>query len=176
MTIEPSLLGAPFRRDSSSSEFDEVKRRLLIVNPSQDLRYQGSSEPPLLSRSPASPAQPQGGWLVEEDMNRVHLNNRKSGTVQESGALKTDKHRARQNVPFHGTLSSASARLPSQVSGVRSEEVCAISVSFKCLLGWFASFKFQQKMCMICRDIQIVNHRGTILLWQFHYLVCIYVV
>lgn len=119
---KPSLLGAPFRRDSSSSEFDEVKRRFLIVNPSQDLRYQGSSEPPLLSRSPASPIEPQGGWLVEEDMNRVQLNNRKSGTVQESGALKTDKHRARQNVRFHGTLGSASVRLPSQVSEVWGEE------------------------------------------------------
>lgn len=144
--IEPSLLGAPFRRDSSSSEFDEVKRRFLIVNPSQDLRYQGSSEPPLLSRSPASPIEPQGGWLIEEDMNRVQLNNRKSGTVQESGALKTDKHRARQNVRFHGTLGSASVRLPSQVSEVWGEEVCAISFSFKCLLGYeLASFKFQQK-------------------------------
>ncbi|KAF7144511.1 hypothetical protein RHSIM_Rhsim04G0128900 [Rhododendron simsii] len=119
---KPSLLGAPFRRDSSSSEFDEVKRRFFIVNPSQDLRCQGSSEPPLLSRSPASPIEPQGGWLVEEDMNRVQLNNRKSGTVQESGALKTDKHRARQNVRFHGTLGSASVRLPSQVSEVRGEE------------------------------------------------------
>ncbi|KAH7844554.1 hypothetical protein Vadar_029285 [Vaccinium darrowii] len=93
---KPSLLGAPFRRESSFSEFDEVKRRFLIVNPSQDLRYQGSSEPPLLSRSPAFPIQPQGGWLVEEDINRGQFNNRKSG--------------------------SASARLPSQVSEVRGEE------------------------------------------------------
>lgn len=102
--IEPSLLGAPFRRESSFSEFDEVKRRFLIVNPSQDLRYQGSSEPPLLSRSPAFPIQPQGGWLVEEDINRGQFNNRKSGTVQESCALIADNRRACQNLPFHVAL------------------------------------------------------------------------
>lgn len=122
---KPSLLGAPFRRDSSSSESDEVKRRFLFVNPSQDIRYQSLGEPPLLSRLPAPlpviPIQPQGGWLVEEDINRGHFNNRNSGTVQESDSLKIDKQRAHQNPPFHGTPGSTPG-LSSHISEVKGEE------------------------------------------------------
>ncbi|KAJ4704459.1 RNA polymerase II C-terminal domain phosphatase-like [Melia azedarach] len=59
----PSLLGAPARRDSGS-----VKHGL-------DLRNQGSGQPPLLPRLPT-----QGGWIVEEDVNRVHQNNRPGST------------------------------------------------------------------------------------------------
>ncbi|XP_057498908.1 RNA polymerase II C-terminal domain phosphatase-like 2 [Actinidia eriantha] len=122
---KPSLLGAPFRRDISSSESDEVKRRFLIVNPSQALRYQGSSGPPLLSRLPSnlsvSAVQQEGGWLVEEDINRGRFNTRNSGTVPESGALKTDKQCARQNLPIY-VAPGPTARLPSRVSEVKGEE------------------------------------------------------
>lgn len=57
------MLGAPARRDSGS-----VKHGL-------DLRNQGSGQPPLLPRLPT-----QGGWIVEEDVNRVHQNNRPGST------------------------------------------------------------------------------------------------
>uniref|UniRef100_A0A5B7B4W3 protein-serine/threonine phosphatase n=1 Tax=Davidia involucrata TaxID=16924 RepID=A0A5B7B4W3_DAVIN len=124
---KPSLLGAPFRRDSSFSESDpDMRRRFLIMNHGQDVRYQGSGEPPLLSRLPAqlpvTPMQPKGGWLVEEDINRGHFNNRASGTVQESEALKPDKLQARQNSFNHGAPGSAPAGLPSQVPQLKGEE------------------------------------------------------
>ncbi|KAJ0028535.1 hypothetical protein Pint_35192 [Pistacia integerrima] len=65
---KPSLLGAPVRRENSS------------VRPGLDLRNQSSGQPPLLPRLPvptsSSSIQPQGGWIVEEEVNRVHQNNR----------------------------------------------------------------------------------------------------
>ncbi|XP_031261443.1 RNA polymerase II C-terminal domain phosphatase-like 2 isoform X2 [Pistacia vera] len=65
---KPSLLGAPVRRENSS------------VRPGLDLRNQSSGQPPLLPRlpvpTPSSSIQPQGGWIVEEEVNRVHQNNR----------------------------------------------------------------------------------------------------
>ncbi|XP_052172563.1 RNA polymerase II C-terminal domain phosphatase-like 2 isoform X2 [Diospyros lotus] len=122
---KPSLLGAPFRRDGAFSESDpESKRRFLIVNPSQDKRYTVSGEPHLLSRLPTqlpiTPAQPQGGWLVEEDNNRGHLTNR--NPVQESDALKTDKQRTCQTPSHLGTASSTSAGLLSHMSEVKGKE------------------------------------------------------
>ncbi|XP_059667967.1 RNA polymerase II C-terminal domain phosphatase-like 2 isoform X2 [Cornus florida] len=124
---KPSLLGAPFRRDSNFSESDpDVKRRFLIMNHGQDLRYQGSGEPPLLSRLPTQltipTIQPQGGWLVEEDMDRGHSNNRASGTLQESDLLKAEKQRARQDSLNHSTSGSATAGLISHIPQVRGEE------------------------------------------------------
>ncbi|KAL6998413.1 protein-serine,threonine phosphatase [Sarracenia purpurea var. burkii] len=122
---KPSLLGVPFKRDNSSSESDEVKRRFLIVNPSQDIRYQGLGEAPLLSRLPIQPSvtpiKPQGGWLIDEDINRGHFNNRDSVTVQESDALKTDKKQACQNPPCD-TPGSTPAGVTSCVSEVKGEQ------------------------------------------------------
>lgn len=114
--VEPSLLGAPFRRDSTFPESDpDMKRRFPMMNHNQDVRYRGSGEPPLLSRLPAPlpapPIQSPGGWLVEEDNSRTHFNSRASGIVQGTDALRPDKQRARQN-PF------------SHVSEVKNEEVC----------------------------------------------------
>ncbi|XP_044480786.1 RNA polymerase II C-terminal domain phosphatase-like 2 [Mangifera indica] len=64
---KPSLLGTPVRRENSS------------MRPGLDLRNQSSGQPSLLPRLAAqtssSPIQPQGGWIVEEDVNKVHLNN-----------------------------------------------------------------------------------------------------
>ncbi|XP_044494702.1 RNA polymerase II C-terminal domain phosphatase-like 2 [Mangifera indica] len=64
---KPSLLGAPIRRENSS------------VRPGLDLRNQSSSQPPLLPRLPvqtsSSLMQAQGGWIMEEDVNRVYQNN-----------------------------------------------------------------------------------------------------
>ncbi|CAN1303749.1 RNA polymerase II C-terminal domain phosphatase-like 2 [Linum perenne] len=65
-SIEPSLLGAPVRRD---------------------MRNQNSGQPPLLSRVPApSIVQPQGGWLVEDDVAKVYqpANSRPLGIVHEA--------------------------------------------------------------------------------------------
>ncbi|CAN1303750.1 RNA polymerase II C-terminal domain phosphatase-like 2 [Linum perenne] len=63
---KPSLLGAPVRRD---------------------MRNQNSGQPPLLSRVPApSIVQPQGGWLVEDDVAKVYqpANSRPLGIVHEA--------------------------------------------------------------------------------------------
>ncbi|XAR50850.1 Phosphoprotein phosphatase [Bertholletia excelsa] len=118
---KPSLLGAPVRRENNSSESDSEARRRFVVNPSQDARYRGSGEPPLLSRTPGPvpifPLQPQGGWLVEEDANRVHFNNRNSGTVEDS-----DKQQVRQNPPSHCTSGSPLLGFPSHASGLKVEE------------------------------------------------------
>ncbi|CAN0879795.1 RNA polymerase II C-terminal domain phosphatase-like 2 [Linum grandiflorum] len=74
---KPSLLGAPVRRD---------------------MRNQNSGQPPLLSRVPApSSAQPHGGWLVEDDVSKVHANSRPLGTVQETETLKADRQRTLPN-------------------------------------------------------------------------------
>ncbi|CAK9165577.1 unnamed protein product [Ilex paraguariensis] len=124
---KPSLLGAPFRRDSSFSESDpDVKRRLLLMNHGQDARYRGSGEPPILSRLPAQPPAPpiqaQGGWLVEEDINRGHFDNRASGFGPESDALRTDKARARHNSISYGPSASTPVGLASQVAQAKTEE------------------------------------------------------
>lgn len=129
--LEPSLLGAPFRRDISFSESDpDVKRRLLTMNHSQDLRYRGSGDPPLLSRLPGQlpvPAiQPQGGRLSEEDINRGRFNNQPSGIVQGSDLFRPDRQRARQNSLGPSTLSSVTLGFPSHVMEVKSEEVCLL--------------------------------------------------
>jgi RNA polymerase II C-terminal domain phosphatase-like 1/2 len=106
---EPSLLGAPVRRD---------------------LRNQNSGQPPLLSRIPAaiplSSLQPQGGWLVEEDTSRAQSNNRPSATAQELDSLKSDKLRGLQNPLAHGASASAPApsSLVSHASELKAEEVC----------------------------------------------------
>lgn len=64
---EPSLLGAPVRRDCSS-----MKHGL-------DLRNQNSGQPPLLARIPtqlsSSSIQLPGGWKGE-DANQAYQNNR----------------------------------------------------------------------------------------------------
>uniref|UniRef100_A0A2P2M1I3 protein-serine/threonine phosphatase n=1 Tax=Rhizophora mucronata TaxID=61149 RepID=A0A2P2M1I3_RHIMU len=99
---KPSLLGAPGRRD---------------------IRNQNSGQPPLLSRVPAplSLSAVQGGWLVEEDMGRVHLNHRPSGPVQEADPLKSDK--LRQQNPFALSTSASNPNdLASHASQVKGEE------------------------------------------------------
>ncbi|KAL5806939.1 hypothetical protein ACOSQ3_029823 [Xanthoceras sorbifolium] len=75
-SYRPSLLGAPIRRDSNS-----VKHGL-------DLRNQSSGQPPLLPRLPgqisSSSIHPQGGWIVEEDSDRVYQNIRPASTSHAS--------------------------------------------------------------------------------------------
>ncbi|KAK2969343.1 hypothetical protein RJ640_027585 [Escallonia rubra] len=124
---KPSLLGAPFKRDTSFSESDEDIKRRFLMNPSQDARYRGL-EPPILSRLPAQVLvphmHPQGGWLVEEDISRGHLNNQ-AGTIQGSDALRPDKWReqGRQNILSHSTLGPVPVGIQSHASAMKSEVV-----------------------------------------------------
>ncbi|GAV75470.1 dsrm domain-containing protein/NIF domain-containing protein [Cephalotus follicularis] len=115
---KPSLLGAPIRRDFSSSD---------PVKPGLDLRNQSSGQPPLLSRLPAQTSsylsQPPGGWLVEEDIKKTHLHNRPSAFAQESDASKSDKLRVNQN-PSPSTPGSNSTGLLAHASKVKSEKAC----------------------------------------------------
>lgn len=108
---KPSLLGAPFRRDNSFSEADgDGKRRYPILNPSQDMRYCGSAEPPLLSKVPQKPPilpipSSQGGWLVEDDLNKGQMGSRSPGIFQESDASRYPKQRVHQNFLSQGATS-----------------------------------------------------------------------
>lgn len=79
--IEPGLLGAPIRRDNSSMKHGF------------DLRNQNSAQPPLPK------LHGQGGWIVEEEVNRVLPNNR----------------------PV-----SIATGLPSHTSQAKGEEVCFV--------------------------------------------------
>ncbi|OIT26425.1 PREDICTED: RNA polymerase II C-terminal domain phosphatase-like 2 isoform X2 [Nicotiana attenuata] len=121
---KPSLLGAPFRRDNSFSEVDaDGKRRYPMLNPSQDSRYRGSAEPPLLSRVPQKPPilpiPSQGGWLVEDDLNKGHLGSRSPGIFQESDASRSDKQRGHLNLLSQGATSMV---LPTYASTGKNEE------------------------------------------------------
>ncbi|XP_021289619.1 RNA polymerase II C-terminal domain phosphatase-like 2 isoform X3 [Herrania umbratica] len=125
----PTLLGASIRRDSNIIDSDyDMKRRALGTKQSLDLRNQSSVQPPLLSKVPAqissSSILPQGGWLVEEDNNKAHLNDRSSGSAQESDATKSDKLR-NQNPFSHSAPGSVSTGLPSHASQVKVEEARA---------------------------------------------------
>jgi hypothetical protein len=122
--VEPGLLGAPVRRDCISSDRDyDMKRGLLTTKRGPDLRNQSSGEPPILSRlttQSASVMQPQGGWLVEDDISRGHSNNRPLGFVQEAEPLKPDKQCAHLNPVPPSTPGSTPTGLFSQPF----EEVC----------------------------------------------------
>ncbi|KAK9026801.1 hypothetical protein V6N11_039635 [Hibiscus sabdariffa] len=124
----PMSLGASVRRDNNSSDSDyDMKRRALGTRQSLDLKNQSSVQPLHLPKFPvqtSSSVVPQGGWLVEEDINEGHLNDRPSGTVQESDAMKSDKLRAYQNPFSQTTPGSVSAGLPSHASQVKVEEAC----------------------------------------------------
>ncbi|XP_015087835.1 RNA polymerase II C-terminal domain phosphatase-like 2 [Solanum pennellii] len=122
---KPSLLGAPFRRDNSFSEADgDGKRRHPILNPSQDMRYRGSAEPPLLPRVPQKPPilpiPPLGGWLVEDDLNKGHMGGRSPGIFQESDASRYAKQRGHQNFLSQG---ATNMMLPSYASAGKNGEV-----------------------------------------------------
>lgn len=123
----PGLLGPPVRRDSFSDRDHEMKRGVGTMKFGLELRNQSSGEPPLLSRVPmqlsAPPVQAQGGWLIEDDINRGPLRNRPLGLVQESDVLKPEKQRTHQNLSLHTTSGSTSTGLLSQTSEVKSEEV-----------------------------------------------------
>ncbi|XP_015897198.2 RNA polymerase II C-terminal domain phosphatase-like 2 isoform X1 [Ziziphus jujuba] len=123
---KPGLLGPPVRRDSFSDRDYDMKRGLLPMK-HIDLRNQSVGEPPLLSRLPTQPSatavQAQGGWLVEDDVNKGHLNNRSSGLIKESDALRSDRQRAHQNSSSYTTPVPAAPSLFSQTSEVKSEEV-----------------------------------------------------
>ncbi|CAK9319881.1 unnamed protein product [Citrullus colocynthis] len=97
---KPGLLGAPVRRDLSSDH--DMKRGLLATKPGIDFRTQNFGEPPILSRLPvqvsASGLQVLGSSLVDDDSSKGHQTSRSSGLVQESDALKADKHRSHQNL------------------------------------------------------------------------------
>ncbi|KHG00173.1 RNA polymerase II C-terminal domain phosphatase-like 2 [Gossypium arboreum] len=123
----PMMLGASVRRDNNGSEGDyDMKRRALGIKQSLDLRKQSSIQPPLLPKFPiqtsSSSLVPQGGWLVEEDINESHLNDRPSGTAQESDVIKSDKLRGYQNPFSHTAPGSVSIGLPSYASQVKIEE------------------------------------------------------
>lgn len=100
IVLEPGLLGAPVRRDLSCDH--DMKRGLLATKPGIDLRTQNFGEPPILSRMPvqvsASGLQVLGSSLVDDDSSKGHQTSRSSGLVQESDALKADKHRSHQNL------------------------------------------------------------------------------
>ena len=140
--LEPSLLGAPgllststllgasARRDNNTSDSDyDMKRRALGTKHGLDLRNQSSLQPPLLSKLPAQTSSssilPQGGWLVEEGINKAHLNDRSSGSAQESDATKSDKLQGYQNPLSHTPPGSVSTGLSSHASQVKLEEVCS---------------------------------------------------
>ncbi|KAM6574279.1 hypothetical protein CsatA_022606 [Cannabis sativa] len=120
----PGLLGPPVRRDSFSDH--DVKRGVGSMKYGIDLRNNSSAEPPILSRFPAPisapPVHSQGGWLVDDDINKGQLKNRPSGPLPESDALKLDKQRAHQNSTSYMPSSSTSTGLLSQTSEVKSEE------------------------------------------------------
>ncbi|XP_041022989.1 RNA polymerase II C-terminal domain phosphatase-like 2 isoform X2 [Juglans microcarpa x Juglans regia] len=126
---KPGLLGAPVRRDCISSDRDyDMKRGLLTMKHCLDSRIQSSGEPPLLSRLPTqsgSLMQPQGGWLMEDDISRGHLNSRPSGFAPEADALKPDKQSAHLKPFSPSTPGSTPTALPSQTSQVKVEEACA---------------------------------------------------
>jgi RNA polymerase II C-terminal domain phosphatase-like 1/2 len=119
---KPGLLGAPVNRDS------DMKRGLLTMKHGLDLRNQSSGEPPLLSRLPtqaSSLMQPQGGWLVEDDISGGNLNNRPLGSVQDADSFKPDKQRGHFS-PFSPiTPGSTPTGLLSQTSQMKVEEACA---------------------------------------------------
>lgn len=97
-----------------------------MLNPSQDSRYRGSAEPPLLSRVPQKPPilpiPSQGGWLVEDDLNKGHLGSRSPGIFQESDASRSDKQRGHLNLLSQGATSMV---LPTYASTGKNEEVLA---------------------------------------------------
>ncbi|KAJ4835042.1 RNA polymerase II C-terminal domain phosphatase-like 2 [Turnera subulata] len=101
---KPSLLGPPVKRDLRNN----------------------SGQPPLLSRVPAAlpsySTQPQGGWLVEDDISRGHMNNRPSVFIQENDSLKSDRLRGFQNPFTHSTQPPASSSLGSLVQQIRGQE------------------------------------------------------
>ncbi|KAL3327286.1 hypothetical protein AABB24_035116 [Solanum stoloniferum] len=122
---KPSLLGAPFRRDNNFSEADgDGKRRYPILNPSQDMRYRGSAEPPLLPRVPQKPPilpiPSQGGWLVEDDLNKGQMGSRSPGIFQESDASRYAKQRGHQNFLSQG---ATNMMLPTYASTGKNGEV-----------------------------------------------------
>ncbi|XP_021888604.1 RNA polymerase II C-terminal domain phosphatase-like 2 [Carica papaya] len=121
---KPSLLGAPVRRDSHSSDAG----RLQTGKPSLDLRNQNAGQPPLLSRIPTqllSPVQLQGGWLVEEENSRAHLNSQPSGIAEESDLLRSDKPRAHHSPFSHCVTASIPIGMVSHASQVKNEEAFA---------------------------------------------------
>jgi len=93
------LLGVPARRDA---------RNL-------------SGDPPILRLPPQTS---HGGWLVEEDVSRGHLNNRGSLLAQEPDASKADKPRVHQSLLSHSMVPSVP--LP-HLSRGRAEEVDFLS-------------------------------------------------
>lgn len=96
-----------------------------------DLRNPSIGEPPLISRLPTQPlataVQAQGGWLVEDDVNRGLLNNRSSGLIKEPDALTSDKQKAYQNSSYT-TPGSAAPSLFSQTSEEKIEEVVLLDI------------------------------------------------
>ncbi|KAJ8424583.1 hypothetical protein Cgig2_028561 [Carnegiea gigantea] len=94
MPSQKGLLGVPARRDA---------RNL-------------SGDPPILRLPPQTS---HGGWLVEEDVSRGHLNNRGSVLSQEPDVSKADKPRVHQSLLGHSMVPSAPL---SHLSRGRAEE------------------------------------------------------
>ncbi|XVE62030.1 hypothetical protein DITRI_Ditri06bG0086300 [Diplodiscus trichospermus] len=116
-----SLLGASVRRDSNTSHNDyDMKRRTLGTKQVLDLRNQSSVQPPVLSKLPAQISSlltlPQGGWLVEEDINKAHVIDQPASSAQENAAANTDKLRVCQNPFSHSAPGSGSTGFPSHAS------------------------------------------------------------
>lgn len=95
----------------------------------QDVRNQSMGDPPIFPRLPhiaASSMQPQGGWLLEDDSSRGHLNHRASGIAQEADLLKSDKQWGHQISFGHNTSVSTPLNLPSHLAQLKNEEVCSV--------------------------------------------------
>ncbi|XP_027353596.1 RNA polymerase II C-terminal domain phosphatase-like 2 [Abrus precatorius] len=130
---KPSLLGPPIKHDGSSVDRDyDMKKGLLSMRHSPDIRGQSSAEPPLISKPPiqTSPSimQPLGGGLVEDETsNRTQTNNWPSASAKESNVIKSDKHQAQQKSFSHsGIVSPPNVVLP-QASQLKPEEATSVS-------------------------------------------------
>ncbi|VFQ94253.1 unnamed protein product [Cuscuta campestris] len=100
---KPSLLGSPLGWDKSFSEADpNGRKKLPILNHSQDVRFRGSVEPPLLSRVPQKipglPLQLQGPLSVDCEAISGHFGNRTPEGIQGSDAFRPDKLQSRQSL------------------------------------------------------------------------------
>ncbi|CAH9089019.1 unnamed protein product [Cuscuta epithymum] len=134
---KPSLLGAPLVWDKSFSEADpDWRRRLPILNHSQDVRFRGSAEPPLLSRVPQKipglPLQSQGTLSVDGEAISGHLSNLAPGSIQGNDAFRLDKPRSRQTLTSHLSATKSEEAISKidmheQKTGISSNQTSSIN-------------------------------------------------
>lgn len=123
LVSEPGLLGPPVKHDGSFIDRDyDMKKGILNMRHSPDIRGQSSAEPPLISRPPV-PA--YGSWLVEDDIsNRTQTNNWPFAPAKESNVVKSEKHQAQQKQFSHKMEVPVSNVPLSQTPQLKAEEVC----------------------------------------------------